>query len=424
MSRTRIVKGKITEIIGGDYNIFSESSIIDNAAGLIAEKGESKGVSYSSPVSAPPSPVSAKCLIFFRPNTKWRGEFGFDWVRVNDTKLEVDYPYNGIIGSYGSIYGSQPGAVFTPSNSDYQTILKQYNSFGTYKGRYYVPNMTLKSGETAILDAIVHVEERAESLHYAYNEDVFELTILKQFTVATGVNHDENSLRIRCKRPFSATETIRVIATKNRYMTKVGEIKILPNNNIVQKNIIMIPVKINKMNSTGGVKSNEINFTNSAMKQSYASSHITQAANAIEMDGVFFNWFFTTRDRNGNIVMNLSRWRSLHSALESEFFDDPTNKIYRNHYRVYLLPTSLNLNGVAEGIGNTKVVVAFANRNDESTAHELLHAMGLHHTFDNSSQFTFKFKKTDNIMDYTHHDGKKRFSTNKFQWRIINPNIR
>jgi len=57
--------GKITEIIGGDYNIFSESSIIDNAAGLIAEKGESKGVSYSSPVSAPPSPVSAKCLIFF-----------------------------------------------------------------------------------------------------------------------------------------------------------------------------------------------------------------------------------------------------------------------------------------------------------------------------------------------------------------------
>ena len=46
MSRTRIVKGKITEIIEKDYNMYSESNIVDNAAEIISDKGLSKGESY------------------------------------------------------------------------------------------------------------------------------------------------------------------------------------------------------------------------------------------------------------------------------------------------------------------------------------------------------------------------------------------
>lgn len=46
MSRTRIVKGKITEVVEKDYNIFSESNIIYKAAEMVTEKGETKGVSY------------------------------------------------------------------------------------------------------------------------------------------------------------------------------------------------------------------------------------------------------------------------------------------------------------------------------------------------------------------------------------------
>ncbi|MCS4305089.1 hypothetical protein [Chryseobacterium sp. BIGb0232] len=46
MSRTRIVKGKITEIVENDYNIFSESNIVDNAAEMVTDKGERNGVIY------------------------------------------------------------------------------------------------------------------------------------------------------------------------------------------------------------------------------------------------------------------------------------------------------------------------------------------------------------------------------------------
>ena len=38
MSRTRIVKGKITEIVGGDLTYFSESSISEYAADVCLQK--------------------------------------------------------------------------------------------------------------------------------------------------------------------------------------------------------------------------------------------------------------------------------------------------------------------------------------------------------------------------------------------------
>ena len=50
MSRTRIIKGKLIEIIGKDYSIFSESSIVYNATETINIKGEDKGVSHNMPL--------------------------------------------------------------------------------------------------------------------------------------------------------------------------------------------------------------------------------------------------------------------------------------------------------------------------------------------------------------------------------------
>ena len=97
MSRTRIVKGKITEIIGKDYNMYSETSIIDYAAEVVSEKGKTKGVSYGNPQRAP-LPIQPKELIVqFRPNRNWKGEFGFDWLRMDDTNLFNDNKFEDIV---------------------------------------------------------------------------------------------------------------------------------------------------------------------------------------------------------------------------------------------------------------------------------------------------------------------------------------
>lgn len=424
MSRTRIVKGKIFEVVENDLHYYSEASITESASGVYAEQG-GEGISHSGdPGSPPPSPTLSKCAVFFRPTKEWKGEFGFDWIRVGDSKMETDVPYNGIIGEYGLIYATEKGAKFTADPKKYNSILKHYSTFSVYKGTYYVPNMTLNVGEQAILDTITHVEEKADKLHYVYNTDVFELTIMKQFTVKKGINHDDRALIIKCKKSFSSPETIRVIATKNKLMEKVGEIKILPNNNNKNINIVIIPVENNGY--IGHFIPNEQQVLINALKQSYINPLIEAYKTPINVDSTWFNFWFKSGEK-----LNKSSIVSIHSHLDNAFYKIKGNKEkYSKYYRVYMLKgADIALNGEADHIDtpNSSVVVFDRPRNGRSVstmAHELLHAMGLYHTFDNDSPYTFELYKTDNIMDYTHIKFKNRFSTNKFQWKKINPNLK
>lgn len=52
MSRTRIVKGNITKIIGGDYKRYSKDDI-ENSGSKIIQVGKEGGVSYGEPKKPP-----------------------------------------------------------------------------------------------------------------------------------------------------------------------------------------------------------------------------------------------------------------------------------------------------------------------------------------------------------------------------------
>lgn len=49
MSRTRIVKGKLTKVVHDDYYIYSRGSIINSALQKVLQKGEASGVIYDTP---------------------------------------------------------------------------------------------------------------------------------------------------------------------------------------------------------------------------------------------------------------------------------------------------------------------------------------------------------------------------------------
>ena len=53
MSRTRIVKGKITERVKGDISIYSASNIIETSLQSIVETGKEKGISFGQPKRPP-----------------------------------------------------------------------------------------------------------------------------------------------------------------------------------------------------------------------------------------------------------------------------------------------------------------------------------------------------------------------------------
>ena len=54
-------------------------------------------MSYNSPSSAPITDQPIKLLVHFRPHKDWKGEFGFDWVRLDDTRFFKDNKFSDIV---------------------------------------------------------------------------------------------------------------------------------------------------------------------------------------------------------------------------------------------------------------------------------------------------------------------------------------
>ena len=423
MSYISNVGGKLTVTAKGNIKSYAKENIEINSAKAISVKGVKKGVSFGKPEHAPIPATLAKCVVEYRPSKDWKGEFGIDWPRKADSKMAVDINYNGIIGKYGKIYATQKGAVFTPDNKLYSKHLNEYSSFNSYMGKYYVPNLTLIEGETAYLDAITEVKVSPDKLHYAHDESIFQLTILKKLTSTKGKHFDEKAVSIKCLKKFTQKQTIRIIATVGLYMEKVGEICILPNDKVKDVNILFIPVEYGKFPKTT-IVGNELQITKNSLKQAYINPLVKKFPTPIKLGSLWFDWFFTSKGKDGSTKMDTSDYQSIHRYLDNKFFENKTNQIYKNYYRVYMLPNSEKLNGMAENIGkNSRVVVVYQGRNDSTSPHELMHAMGLYHTFDNNGLYTYKLQNTDNIMDYTHQIGKSRFSVNRWQWKILNPQV-
>lgn len=93
---------------------------------------------------------------------------------------------------------------------------------------------------------------------------------------------------------------------------------------------------------------------------------------------------------------------------------------YDNSIKIF---TFNNAHQKASGITQTSnhTITLFTQNTNETFAHEVGHALGLPHSFvaserDPSAKFTYQAKKTNNIMDYSHMDGRKRYSL--FYWQM------
>lgn len=95
MSRTRIVKGNITEITGENYKVYSKEDI-ENIGSKVIQVGKDGGVSYGINKKAPVIKENPKCIVHIRPKQEWRGEFAFDWFREGNSALLDDVDYNEI----------------------------------------------------------------------------------------------------------------------------------------------------------------------------------------------------------------------------------------------------------------------------------------------------------------------------------------
>lgn len=432
MSRTRIVKGQIYEKIGGDLRYYSEADITETASEIYAEQSAGEIKHRGNPGRPDPPSTRAKCVIHFRPNRNYKNapDFGFDWLRIADTGYAGDVWYLNHIGKYRDpaditklrqIYRS---GVFLKSAQEFNRIsgtferlvLEAQRNAGNADYLYYVPKMTLRKGKTVDLILKIKIDEAPQELKFEYDKSVFEISDYQNDEITDKSRGNRTiPVKIKCKNIFNTQKNITILADQQ----VCGKLNILPNNFTYNLKVVFVTVttQINGAVQTGTVSNAEKIKLKQVLAQSYIESTVEE--DNLDLSGFFtsrwFSWWYT---QNGQVKTN-----ELHKYLNDRLHSKDGK--YRDYFKIYVFGSSSGgLNGIAESVGHVKSAIVFPGRLTSdpslgSSVHEMLHAIGLFHTFDNDSAFTFERTVLDNVMDYSHWNHINRISTTHWQWRLL-----
>ena len=246
-------------------------------------------IRFGTPHRTPPKPeIAAKCLVHFRPKNDWLGEeYGFDWMRDDDTNLITgstsffgDTKYEGIvakqykeaaftnlvtdINQYNGFYKKSP-TLYSSLKSEYTPNIIPWkvkkDAAGadlrdragvTIKEDYFCPWLSLFPKEIektiaatqghpahkvkeasnfantiAKLSFILDVEEEADTLKFEANPN---FTITPQEITITGKARGKhafvNAVTIECLKEFTTDQIIVIKAVKKGVAPAADEVKI------------------------------------------------------------------------------------------------------------------------------------------------------------------------------------------------------
>jgi hypothetical protein len=408
----------------------------------------------------------SKCIVKFRPQAGWNGEFGFDWIRENDSGMDGDKKkYEKTLkakNTYDELLTDYKGFKISKGNdndSEAQNSAAYINLFPADECPSLPNDVTIQS----------FIDRRGDppaSLKFTSTTKDFEKYI--EIKADLEKNTGKYPLKIKAKTATPTDIELTVINHTNDEKGKdekitVGKIIFGKNNkqNRLDAKVVFVPVRTN----INGV----INQFNDAFlddRADFLKKYCQQALISVKVEMQPFDltvansfWDRIKRAYNeglnqelfthqfnrdwvidnpeglpGRAILNNhhSRPGKIHDVLYAGFLEK--YKQFKDYYIVFLFKEDgyyidLNddgtddiggLNGCANGIPGTNVVV-FSSAETATVTHELFHAMGLSHPFASKSKFQFDKNTTDNIMDYSHQLRPKieRISTWFWQWEIL-----
>lgn len=467
MSRTRIVKGKITEIIAKDYNIYSDSSIIDNAAGIISDKGVAKGESYGNPLRAPLAPQPIQLIVEFRPNRNWKGEFGFDWLRMNDTKLFNDNKFKEVV-SYQYLdakftkkvdhsdpnYVNKYDGVFKADETMFNKLKKEYKPYSIpWKNKktgkavaeeYYIPWLSLIKDKEAKITFFAEINQEADYLEFT-KSDYFTFTPNKiDIKGKKNIALNDVDVTIKCIKEFAKDQTIELKAFKNDNGTNIeaiaGKLNVWANDatRLKEKNVVFVEIKTPELLAGAGKNKPNVGDEKDRINQYLAQAYIklSTKSDIVELDLTAEKDFMNFVTNNEIDHKKTSGGKGLADYLKSKLQKTYPGKYSTNFKAFYFAENGYHPSGgYVSGFSAPKAdyVVVFRSKNKQTASHEFLHSMNLPHTFTNkdtsaNAQFTYEFTKTDNLLDYSHRLGtgnnNNRCSLYFWQWKQANASLK
>ena len=352
---------------------------------------------------------------------------------------------------------------------------------------YLVPVMTIKEGETVNLRLLVYVRQSPKIILFAFDNPLVEtyghlsFRVKEQSIIDPEVCHPVDfphtgyHIEITCHRPFDravhlkayaipriaeAPDKIMAYKENGRILPEViegyplvlpelcGMLRILPNDEAHWRKIkvVFFSVRTNVNEDPAFGIENEAVFSEKlGQLNKYLSQAYVKAEGAFEeidltrkkADWEAYRNACFRRATEDKYVVNYEKcFRSLLSLLRSKIpsrYNDSSRYI-----RIFFLPeecvqaNSVNSPSIAgfsvkkANGDNLKLTFCFGGHEETTPVHELLHALGLPHTFDGISpraKYTYEDGKTDNLMDYIHRVGVERKSLFEWQWETINQKI-
>lgn len=127
MSRTRFVGGNITEITGGSHKIFAGTGIENSSSKQVVQVGKKGGIKHGKNKVAPKKEDKISlALVEFRTLPTYKGEFGFDWSRIDEGALTPEPAYETILkNGYEAPNGKAP---HRDSNTEYETPAEAFKA--------------------------------------------------------------------------------------------------------------------------------------------------------------------------------------------------------------------------------------------------------------------------------------------------------
>ena len=430
---------------------------------LVAKVTHGEVNKISDPLTVIPPP---KAIVDFRPSKKYNGEYGFDYMRNKSDKKDK-LSYKDILGTNETIVNRvtrKKENKFTkyPDDTKYKSLKCDHydiveldwhkNSDGTpYE---YIQNwLTIYPGQTVTLSLQVETIENLKELDFSLEFDNGYFKLNKDTITAQGKKNKKKRLNdfltIECVKEFSTDQVIKVMHGKRL----LGQLNIRKNAKINRKKAEVVFVKVKTeiydgKKITGSTQNkngdNENVMLDKFLKQAYTSldfniqefdlTELNTTTNKLKYPD--FNKDFLLLDKSQtppekilNKYHNTDQSKNLVKFMEAKF--NTAYPQYTNHFKVFFFADRggrkvfkwetvggrkvrkdtgkiAGLGGYAKAI-NSQAVIVFSGRSEATVTHELLHAIGLHHSFeDNANEYSFEKAVTTNIMDYSHTKGIDR----------------
>lgn len=427
-------------------------------------------VVYDTLATFKPDLIDGLCCAKFRLSPRYCGQeapFGFDWVRTGDSIAYVsfDTPYKGNMGRYYTtpkkkelcVRGTE-GNYMDVRSWEYDKLCKSFlpgnllifPSNDKKIRRYHVPVLSIYpySAEhpvIAYLSLLIELNNSISSIQLEFNNSYFEITGGNSLSTEKGKRTYEIS--IKCVKEFEQDEYIHVIASTLKGKRKrAGMLRVCKNGKKFrfEAKILLVNVKfVNSDDATATAMGGDAESRKEHIQCILNHALITPDFETLDLDLGYDAEIFDRLATSNGIMYILANKTEIDSQgrciPDPDFMDLSTylaQKIQAikdfRHYTSVLYFLGIDIiserNGEYKelnGYSNKKHVILSMNCDKCTATHEVLHTLGLGHTFDNYdingriTPYTYRVFTTDNLLDYTHFHHVERTNLWEWQWKEI-----